>query len=199
METITNKPECTMLSTAVTAAGPARAAAVPSITRPHCRYDTQQQSKIKPKQAGAMVRFGCHPSLLTARGLRYILLLLCVKAQANENWLSLVNEFNSLLLHLKQLLPFFRSCLLSLPLCLSVSNPQGGCGTRQCYGSGTNANMICGGIPKHTVYVWTKLLTRSFGRTPQTSETRWVFYPDVLGINTQTCFFNLGCQLVLPP
>lgn len=42
METITNKPLCTMLSTAVTV-GQHGHTTVPSVTHPQCRYDIQQQ------------------------------------------------------------------------------------------------------------------------------------------------------------
>lgn len=92
--------------------------------------------------------------------------------------LSLVNKFNSLLLHLKQLLPFHHPSLLFLPFHLSVT--QRGWGTAQCHVSGTNTNMMHGEIPKHTVHVYIKLLRQRFRRTPQKSEISWPIWLNLL-------------------
>lgn len=56
--------------------------------------------------------------LLTAMSFHHILLLLTFLT--NEKSISLVNKFNSLLLHLKQLLLFNHRILLFLPHCLFV-------------------------------------------------------------------------------
>lgn len=85
METITNKPACTMLSTAVTA-GQHGHITVPSVTHPQCRYDIQQQLTKGKKKAGGLVKFGStffssQPQI----PFFYILLLFCGETLSNEN------------------------------------------------------------------------------------------------------------------